>query len=314
MTSFNLSQAIGSLKSPILVVGWPGLGNVASSCVRTLINSTNSVVVSALDPRDHFDIEDIEVKNGVCFPGKLPQLLFRIIVTNSDHDLVVFTPESQPQSESMELAQKLISVALSTFNIEKVITFAAISGAIEPEDDPKVSFATTDSVFGEEIARLGIDPIKDQRISGLNGLTLMAGYEKGIMGACLASEIPVWGLHTINPKTTKMLLQTFCRLVNLRLNLDHLNAQISELEASMVRQRDSIRLGLNSDFHMESNYANEDLTKSEVNQGDLDELELLFSRANFDRTQASILKAELDRLGLYEKYEDRFLDIFREWS
>ena len=82
----------------------------------------------------------------------------------------------------------------------------------------------------------------------------------------------------------------------------------------MIRQRDSIRLGLNSDLHMESSYANEDLTKSEVNKSDLDELELLFSRAIFDRSQASILKAELDRLGLYEKYEDRFLDIFREWS
>ena len=195
-----------------------------------------------------------------------------------------------------------------------MITFAAISGAVEPEDDPKVSFATTDSVFGEEIARLGIDPIIDQRISGLNGLTLMAGYEKGIMGACLASEIPIWGLHTINPKATKILLQSFCRLVNLRLNLDHLNSQISELEDSMIRQRDSVRLGLKSDFHMESNFANEDLTKSEVNKSDLDELELLFSRASFDRSQASILKAELDRLGLYEKFEDRFLDIFRDWS
>ena len=41
-------------------------------------------------------------------------------------------------------------------------------------------------------------------------------------------------------------------------------------------------------------------------------LERLFVRAREDRTQALELKAELDRLGVFKDYEDRFLDLFKQ--
>ena len=44
------------------------------------------------------------------------------------------------------------------------------------------------------------------------------------------------------------------------------------------------------------------------------EVEQFFNRARFDRSQTPLLKAELDRLGLFKQYEDRFLDLFRDLS
>jgi hypothetical protein len=41
-------------------------------------------------------------------------------------------------------------------------------------------------------------------------------------------------------------------------------------------------------------------------------LDELFEAARRDRAVAPKLKEELDRLGLFEAYEDRFLDLFRE--
>jgi hypothetical protein len=40
-------------------------------------------------------------------------------------------------------------------------------------------------------------------------------------------------------------------------------------------------------------------------------LEALFARAAGDRSAAYELKRELDRLGVYREYEDRFLDLFK---
>jgi hypothetical protein len=43
-------------------------------------------------------------------------------------------------------------------------------------------------------------------------------------------------------------------------------------------------------------------------------LECLFSEAEQDRSRAYELKAELDRLGVFKDYEDRFLDLFKKQS
>ena len=41
-------------------------------------------------------------------------------------------------------------------------------------------------------------------------------------------------------------------------------------------------------------------------------IEELFGEATKDRTKAFELKRELDRLGIFKEYEDRFLDLFKK--
>ena len=40
-------------------------------------------------------------------------------------------------------------------------------------------------------------------------------------------------------------------------------------------------------------------------------IEMLFREASQDRSKAYELKSELDRLGVFADYEDRFLDLFK---
>jgi hypothetical protein len=47
---------------------------------------------------------------------------------------------------------------------------------------------------------------------------------------------------------------------------------------------------------------------------DRNNLETLFAAASIDKTKTAVLKAELDRLGEFSNFEDRFLDLFRECS
>jgi len=46
--------------------------------------------------------------------------------------------------------------------------------------------------------------------------------------------------------------------------------------------------------------------------GDRKRIEALFDQAAKDRSKAFELKQELDRLGVFKEYEDRFLDLFRK--
>jgi hypothetical protein len=43
---------------------------------------------------------------------------------------------------------------------------------------------------------------------------------------------------------------------------------------------------------------------------DAERVESLFQRAKFDRSTAFELKKELERLGVFARFEDRFLDLF----
>jgi hypothetical protein len=45
---------------------------------------------------------------------------------------------------------------------------------------------------------------------------------------------------------------------------------------------------------------------------DQQRIERLFEQAGKDRSKAFELKQELDRLGVFKDYEDRFLDLFKE--
>jgi hypothetical protein len=44
----------------------------------------------------------------------------------------------------------------------------------------------------------------------------------------------------------------------------------------------------------------------------MEKIEKLFRDAKTDKTKAPDLKKELDRWDLYELYEDRFLDLFKD--
>jgi len=50
----------------------------------------------------------------------------------------------------------------------------------------------------------------------------------------------------------------------------------------------------------------------DIGPEDRDHIEQLFEQAGRDRSNAYELKRELDRLGLYKEYEDRFLDLFKK--
>jgi hypothetical protein len=61
----------------------------------------------------------------------------------------------------------------------------------------------------------------------------------------------------------------------------------------------------------EEGYTPEPAEEERPSSADKQRIEGLFEQARKDRSKAFELKQELDRLGVFKEYEDRFLDLFR---
>jgi predicted ATP-grasp superfamily ATP-dependent carboligase len=310
--SSEFSSGRPGLKSPWLIVGWPGIGGVASHVIQQLdflYESTHAEVVVA-DPT--FEIEDIVVRDGISFPGPLPRLPFRTVISGGDHDLVLFLPERQPQLGGMALCRRVVTAALS-FGIERVITFAAITAAIDPEATPKINFCTPCSLTSADMIQRGITPMPHGSVRGLNGLMLIAAQEAGVPSQCLIGEICNWGLQLPSPKTSKVLMESFGLLLGKKFNLEYMNKQIDVIEAYMVEHKQQT-LNQFSEDHGPYEMAEDVAAENHLGTIDRNNLETLFAAASIDKTKTAVLKAELDRLGEFSNFEDRFLDLFRECS
>ncbi|HIO65087.1 MAG TPA: hypothetical protein EYN40_00215 [Planctomycetes bacterium] len=300
------------LKSPWFVVGWPGIGGVASHVIQQLDFLFQSHHAEVVVPDPSFEIEDILVRDGISFPGPLPRLPFRTVISGGDHDLVLFMPERQPSQGGVELCRRVMSAALS-FGVERVVTFAAATAAIDPEATPKISFCTPCALTSTDLLQRGISPMKHGSVRGLNGLMLLAAQEAGIPSQCLIGEISNWGLQLPSPKTSKVLVEIFGTLLGRSFDLEYMNKQIGVIEGYLIEQKNLTLAQFAADhgpFETVDEFSDEEL----LGASDRDNLESLFTAAMSDKTKTAVLKAELDRLGVFSKFEDRFLDLFRECS
>src|SRR5262249_16981409 len=85
------------LTKPWLVAVWPGMGNVAISAGYYLMAKLGMHLVAEIPTQELFDVEYVEVKEGVIRTGRLPRS--RIFAWNDPrgrHDIVVLVGEAQP--------------------------------------------------------------------------------------------------------------------------------------------------------------------------------------------------------------------------
>ncbi|MEC9477333.1 MAG: PAC2 family protein [Planctomycetota bacterium] len=320
MSNESINMGFGQSDSSDLwlVVGWPGVGGVAAATVQAIHHELGSSLVDAIEPDPTFEVEDIRVRSGVCFPGPLPRLSFRAVTTGVGQDLLLFVPDRQPDLQGLSLCRRVLRAAYS-MGVRRVITFAALTTTIAPEAEPEVFFCSPDPPLQDELRSHGITPMQSGSIRGLNGLMLLAAQEMGIPSACLISEIPTWGMQMPNPKTAKALSGKLAKLVGLKFRMAHLDPQIEAIEECMVEMRGAADHRLQGMFETdlferEKKQQTGSTSQSQLSTNDMERLESLFTEASLDRSRTMALKVELDRLGVFDNYEDRFLDLFRECS
>ena len=248
---FRLSSE-PELRSPDLIVGWPGIGNVGLMAVETLRRQLNAEYLGEIEPEPFFYPSGVVIKSGVLeslnFPGsrfyfrKLPQ-----------RDLILFIGEEQPTEtgstyasggKAFEMANLVIDVA-QKFGCRRVFTSGAAVSAIHHNYTPGVWAVVADAGLLSEINERRGKRLKSDlqgkesqaNISGLNGLLIGVAAQRGIPAACLMGEVPDYLARAPMPypAASSSVLELISRLYDLSLDLNELEEMRRQM-SDMVDQ------------------------------------------------------------------------------
>jgi proteasome assembly chaperone (PAC2) family protein len=229
-----------------------------------------------------------------------------------NHDLVVFLGEAQPPIGKYAFCRELIA-HVRELGVQRIFTFAAMATQMHPEHRARIFGAATDQESLQELKRLELEILEGGHIGGLNGILLGAAAEEGLRGACLLGEMPHIFSQLPFPKASLAILEVFTAIAGIDLDLSELSEQAKASEEQLgqllARVEQSYRQPSPGE---EESYGQEAPEEGEVPSADRQRIEELFQQAEENRSKAFELKQELDRLGMFKEYEDRFLDLFKK--
>ena len=131
------------------------------------------------------------------------------------------------------------------------------------------------------------------------------------------------GMRSIRLMSSRAVVGAFSRLAGIAVDLTALDQQAAEVEKGLVELLDRLEHEAEEASEAEAAAAEEDEDEAVelvdevpgapegLSRDVRARIETLFERAHHDRQAALELKAELDRQGVFKKYEDRFLDLFK---
>lgn len=309
-----MSDSKLELANPVLLAVWPGMGHVALSAGYYLLAKLTMNGFAEFAAVELFDVEHVLVKRGRIQPIRLPRS--RLFVWKDparQQDLVLFLGEAQPPLGRYSFCRKLVETA-QELGVQRIVTFAAMATDMRPEHASRVFGAATDANGVAEVERLGVELLQDGQIGGLNGVLLGVAAEVGISGLCLLGEIPHIFAQVPFPKASLAVLEIFTRSVRIEIDYAELadQARTTDRKLGEVLAQVEARLRSNEEEPNDPESFLPEPEEPRLGRADLQRLEGLFAKTREDRSKAYELKQELDRLGVFAEYEDRFLDLFKK--
>jgi uncharacterized protein len=302
------------LIKPWLIAVWPGMGHVAISAGYYLMAKLGMHALAEFSPRELFDIDHVEVKAGLIQSGRLPRS--RLFVWNDprkERDLVVFIGEAQPPIGRYAFCRRLIEYAQQS-NVERVYTFAAMATPMHPEHASRVFAAATDEETLAALRQQDVEVLEDGQIGGLNGVLLGVAAEMGLPGGCLLGEMPHLFAQLPFPAASFAVLQVFAKMTRIEIDLLELSEQAQAMSKKLGEVLAEVEHKIKEHGETEGEEPEFSAQPEEprITAPDERRIERLFEKAAVDRSKAYELKGELDRLGVFDLYEDRFLDLFKK--
>ncbi|MBD3391738.1 MAG: hypothetical protein GF418_06730 [Chitinivibrionales bacterium] len=297
---------------PILVAAWPGMGQVGLMTVDYLRRKLNAKVFAGMDMTSVFVPESIVVKDGIAHLPDTPESVFHY---HEDPDIIVFESNAQlAGKEAMTIAQGLLKIA-AQFHVSRIYTAAAFAKPMSHNERSEVLFVGSNDTVKVDLEKYGLSPMPDGMISGLNGLLLGLAGTSGIEAGCFLGTIPSYSGSLAYPKAALEILTRLTSVLGVSIDLSDLEEQAGAIDRQLGEIEDRIRQLFPS--AVESSEEPKDETLAGMDHDDvpkyiMDKIERLFEEVARDRSRAVELKNELVRWNLYDLYEKRFLELFRD--
>lgn len=310
----KLFESIEFTTAPIVLAAWPGMGNVGLITVDYLRRKLDAKVFAEIDMSPFFIPDSIEVKDGIA---QFPEIPTSVFYAHHDPDIIIFESNAQISGREGIMIIKTLLDVLGQFSIPRIYTFAAFA---QP-----MSHATESTVLGTcnapgVLATLkdhGVIPMPDGYIAGLNGLLLGVAAARQIEAACLLGTIPSYASNLNYPKASVELIEVVSKMLDLEIDTSDLEEGVTAMAQQFDMIEERIREFMPSLNKEDGEEGEDDAGVQEVDEERvphlvMDKIERLFQETAKDHNKAAELKAELDRWKLYELYENRFLDLFKD--
>lgn len=226
-------RARPKLNSPIMLAAWPGIGDVALIAASYLRKKLDFKELAAVEPSWFFDPTGVWVRDNLVEEPQFPQSLFFYWKNKKKgSDLVLFIGEDQPASKGYELAHCVLDLA-ERFNVKRVYCCAAALTRIHHTEQSGVWGVATSPEVLKDLKQYDLVQRGNLQIAGLNGLLLGVAKERGIEGACLLGEVPMYASRMQNPMAALAVLKVFMKILGIDVDITELAMVASEIKEQM---------------------------------------------------------------------------------
>jgi len=235
------------LEKPVMIVGWPGIGNIGIFAVDTLRRQIQAEELGEIEPWDFFYPTKVIIKASLLEDLEFPNNKF-YYKRVGHKDLMFFIGEEQPSGrgrmyaegeKAYEMANLVLDVA-ERFGCQRVYTSGAAVALTHHMLKPRVwAVATSQDLVTEAknymntILMSEVEGRGNQgNITGLNGLLIGVAKKRGFEGICLMGEIPDY-LSRVPfpyPKASQSVLEVLATILDISIDLSVLDGMATQME------------------------------------------------------------------------------------
>ncbi|MFH1996520.1 MAG: PAC2 family protein [Candidatus Omnitrophota bacterium] len=293
---------------PVMVAGWPGMGNVALGVVDYMRKSLKVAKLCEVRSDRGGSYESVAVDEGLArFPAPPKTTLF---FTTSPEIIIVEGEAQLSGDESKELMETVVEIAAQC-KVRKIFTGAAFPMPMSHSDPSELFGASNTKTVFPGLAKLGIKMMDGGHISGLNGLLLGFAAKRKIDAVCLLATMPQYAIGFNNPKASRAVLEALGKMHNWTIDFDELEEYERDIDEKMALIEGRVKEVFSAEKTDELEQR-ADQGARKIPSNIIKKIERLFKEAKRDKKNAYLLKNELDRWDLFKVFEDRFLDLFKE--
>ncbi|MFA4982378.1 MAG: PAC2 family protein [Candidatus Omnitrophota bacterium] len=290
--------------APIMISGWPGMGNVALGVVEYLHKKLGAVKFAEITVDPMAILDSVVVDKGMAAFPPVPQNTFYYI---KNPEMIIFVGEAQlPGRSGIGLLNKMLDFAAG-LKVKTIFTGAAFPMPVSYKELPRVYAAVNRKPLGDSVRRCGVSLMDDGHISGMNGLLLGFAKQKNIDAVCLLATMPQYAIGLPNPKASGAVIDVLRKILSFKISFQELGEQIKDVDEKMAAIEEKVGDVLTFEKEEPEHLPSEKKIPAYI----MEKIEKLFQETRLDKAKAAMLKNELDRWDLYAFYEDRFLDLFK---
>jgi uncharacterized protein (TIGR00162 family) len=216
------SKKSPTLRSPILICGFPGSGYVGKLAIDHVINELESIHLADIYSTS-FPPQVVIKNTGTV--ELMKNILYYVKNTGGKHDFLFLTGDAQPVSSKVEylLGEEIIKIA-KNFDVRQIITLGAyITGMFV--ETPRIFGVATDDDGLKLLTSFNILKIDNGSISGMNGILLGIGKINNVKGLSLLGETSG---YVIDANASKYILKKLLAIVGLDINMDDLDKKAKD--------------------------------------------------------------------------------------